>query len=64
MNFIEVVKDKIKKKGLKKNYIAQKMGINNVSFSDRLTGKVNFKTDEVFKLAKFLNINLNKFKEA
>lgn len=64
MNFIEVVKDKIKKKGLKNNYIAQKMGINNVSFSDRLTGKVNFKTDEVFKLAKILNINLNKFKEA
>lgn len=64
MNFIEVVKDKIKKKGLKNNYIAQKMGINNVSFSDRLTGKVNFKTDEVFKLAKILNINLNQFKEA
>jgi len=64
MNFIEVVKDKIKKKGLKNNYIAKKMGINNVSFSDRLTGKVNFKTDEVFKLAKILNINLNQFKEA
>ena len=64
MNFIEVVKEKIKKNGLKKHFIAEKMGLNTVSFSDRLTGKVNFKTDEVFKLAKILNINLNKFKEA
>ena len=64
MNFVEVVKEKIKKNGLKNNFIAEKMGLNSVSFSDRLTGKVNFKTDEVFKLAKILNINLNQFKEA
>lgn len=64
MDFVQVVKNKIKQNGFKQNFIADKIGLNTVSFTDRLTGKVKFKTDEVFKLAKILNINLNQFKEA
>ena len=64
MNFVQVVKNKIKQNGFKQNFIAEKIGLNNVNLTDRLTGKVKFKTDEVFKLAKILNIDLNKFKEA
>lgn len=64
MDFVQVVKTKIKQNGFKQNFIADKIGLNTVSLTDRLTGKVKFKTDEVFKLAKILNINLNQFKEA
>lgn len=63
MDFVEVVKDKIKNNGFKQNFIAEKIGLNYTSFSDRLTKKVKFKTDEVFRLANILNIDLNKFKE-
>lgn len=64
MDFVQVVKTKIKQNGFKQNFIVDKIGLNTVSLTDRLTGKVKFKTDEVFKLAKILNINLNQFKEA
>ena len=63
MNIADVIKEKIKNNGIKQTFIAEKIGLNNVSFTDRLNGKVKFKTDEVFKLAKILNIDLNKFKE-
>lgn len=64
MNIADVIKEKIKNNGIKQTFIAEKIGLNNVSFTDRLNGKVKFKTDEVFKLAKILNIDLNQFKEA
>ena len=63
MNIADVIKEKIKNNGIKQTFIAEKIGLNNVSLTDRLNGKVKFKTDEVFKLAKILNIDLNKFKE-
>jgi ribosome-binding protein aMBF1 (putative translation factor) len=64
MNFVEVVKDKIKNNGLKQKFLADKIGLAVDSLSKSLKGQRKFKTDEVFKLADILGINLNKFKEA
>ena len=50
--------------GIKQTFLAHQIGISKDLFSKSLSGKRNFKTDEVFKLAKILNINLNQFKEA
>ena len=61
MDFVQVVKTKIKQNGFKQNFIADKIGLNTVSLTDRLTGKVKFKTDEVFKLAnEFTNYSKSK----
>ena len=64
MDFVEVVKNKIKKNGLKQIFLAYKIGLAIDSFSKSLKGQRKFKTDEIFKLANILNIDLNQFKEA
>ncbi|MBR0518907.1 helix-turn-helix transcriptional regulator [bacterium] len=64
MDFVEVVKNKIKKNGLKQIFLADKIGLAIDSFSKSLKGQRKFKTDEIFKLANILNIDLNQFKEA
>lgn len=63
MNIVEKIKSVIINQGIKQTFLAHQIGISKDLFSKSLSGKRNFKTDEVFKLAKILNINLNKFKE-
>lgn len=62
MNILEEIKNNMKNKGLKKQYIAEVLNISKQSFWYKLQNNT-FKTDELFKLAKILGINLNKFKE-
>lgn len=59
----EEIKNKIQEKGLKLNFVAEQVKIPIKNLSYKLL-KNSLKLDELFKLAKFLNINLNKFKEA
>ena len=63
MNILEEIKNNMKNKGLKKQYIAEVLNISKQALWYKLQNNT-FKTDELFKLAKILNINLNKFKEA
>ena len=62
MNILEEIKNNLKNKGLKQGYIAEQLNISKQSFWYKLQNNT-FKTDELFKLAKILGINLNKFKE-
>ena len=62
MNILEEIKNNLKNKGLKQSYIAEQLNISNQSFWYKLQNNT-FKIDELFKLAKILGINLNKFKE-
>ena len=62
MNITEEIKNSLKNKGLKQSYIAEQLNISNQSFWYKLQNNT-FKIDELFKLAKILGINLNKFKE-
>ena len=63
MNILQEIKNNMKNKGLKKQYIAEVLNISKQALWYKLQNNT-FKTDELFKLAKILNINLNKFKEA
>ena len=63
MNISEVIKQKIKDNGIKQTFLAQKLAMPRQQFSKKLQNNT-LKTDEVFKLANILNIDLNKFKEA
>lgn len=63
MNILEEIKNNLKNKGLKQGYIAEQLNISKQSLWYKLNYNT-FKTDELFKLAKILGINLNKFKEA
>ena len=64
MNIVEKIKSIIINQGIKQTFLANKIGLSKDLFSKSLSGKRNFKTDEVFNLADILNIDLNKFKEA
>ena len=57
-------KTEIKKRGLKQRFIAQQLQIADNTFANKLNGRYRFTAEELIKLAKILNINLNKFKEA
>lgn len=63
MNFAEIIKEKIKSKGLKQSFLAEKLNISNQSLYYKLSNNI-FYPDEIFKIAKILGINLNQFKEA
>ena len=63
MNLTETIKKKIENKGLKLGYIAKQLNLSRASFWYKMQNNT-FKTDEVFKLANILNIDLNQFKEA
>lgn len=45
--------------GIKKTRIAKELGITPVSFSQKITGKVEFKLSEVYRLYKFLDLPLD-----
>lgn len=63
MNILEEIKNNMKNKGLKKQYIAEVLNISKQALWYKLQNNT-FNPNELFKLAKILNINLNKFKEA
>ena len=57
----EVVKEELKKQRYKQIELAKYLGIPASTLSDKLNGKTKFNADEVFKIAKFLNKDLEYF---
>lgn len=57
-----MLNEEIKNSGLKKNYIADRMGITVNGFNKKLTGKSDFKLSEAEKLCSILGIDSNKKK--
>tara|TARA_R110002012_G_C11459235_1_gene592598 strand:- start:552 stop:719 length:168 start_codon:yes stop_codon:yes gene_type:complete len=53
---IETVKNRIKQKGLKKSFVAEKIGVTNVMFSYFLNDKRNLSLDKELKLKELLNL--------
>lgn len=63
MNLTETIKEKIESKGFRQSFIAKQLNLTRATFWYKMQNNT-FKMDEIFKLAKILDINLNKFKEA
>ena len=63
MNLSEVIKENLKNKGLKQSFLSKQHNISDQLLSHKLSNNT-LRTDELFKIAKILGINLNKFKEA
>ncbi|MBR0519381.1 helix-turn-helix transcriptional regulator [bacterium] len=63
MNLSEVIKENLKNKGLKQSFLSKQLNISDQLLSHKLSNNT-LRTDELFKIAKILGINLNKFKEA
>jgi hypothetical protein len=59
---IDTIKKIIKEQGIKKNWLADKVDINYKTFVDKLTYS-RFTAEEFLRIAKVLNIDLNKLKE-
>ena len=58
-------KAEIQKQGFKPGFIADKLGISETAFSNKLAGRYKFTTDEFVKLVNILKLNPKKvFKEA
>lgn len=58
-------KAEIQKQGFKQGFIADKLGISETAFSNKLAGRYKFTTDEFVKLVNILKLNPKKvFKEA
>ena len=53
----------IKIRGVKKEYLANKLGISRVSFSYKLNGKSRFTVDEALILAALLELTYEEFKD-
>lgn len=53
----EKLNKRIKKSGLKQEYIAEKLGISRQSLHKKLTGRSQFKQKEVFELSKLLHLS-------
>jgi predicted transcriptional regulator len=53
---LEKVKDKIEELGVKKSFVAKKIGITNVMFSYYLNGRKSISKEKEFELQKFLNL--------
>ena len=54
---LELLNDKIRVSGLKKNYIAEQMGIDRVSLYNKLAGKTEFTVTEIISLCDILKLN-------
>lgn len=55
-NFIELIRKRIDTMGLKKSYVANRIGLCKVRFSQSLNKKRRFTSEEITKLKKLLNI--------
>lgn len=53
----------IKRKGLKMNYLAEQLGLSDYGFTLKVDGRNEFKTSEVAKLCELLGITSLKEKE-
>ena len=59
------IKAEIQKRGFKQSFIAEKIGISDTVFSNKLAGRNKFTADEFIKIVKILKLNPNNvFKEA
>jgi DNA-binding XRE family transcriptional regulator len=58
MGYVVKVNQLIAESGLKKSFIAEKMGIQYDTFRRKLNGDNDFKVNELFNLCKILNINI------
>lgn len=51
-----LLKEKIKNSGVKVTFIASQLGITYMAFTNRMNGKVEFRMNEVRKLAELLHL--------
>ena len=55
----KLLEDRIEKVGLKKSYIAEKIGVSRSTFCALQSGKTEFKASQIKKLCELLGINDN-----
>ena len=53
----KLLKARIVEKGYTQGEIAEKIGISATAFNNKITGKVDFKASEIFKLSEILDID-------
>ncbi len=58
-----LLKKTIKESGLKKEYIAEQLGISLSSFSNKINGRYPFKIPEMVRMEKVLNLDESTIKE-
>lgn len=54
---LELLNDKIRESGMKKNFLAEQIGIDRVSLYNKLAGKTEFTVTEIIKLCDALKLN-------
>ena len=64
MTNTELLNEIIKKSGLKKAFLAEKVGLTRVGFSNCLSGKAEFKASQIAVLCDLLDIRSLELKEA
>lgn len=57
MTNTDLLEEKIEKSGLKKNFIAQTLGLSPYGLAKKINNETEFKTSEVDGLCKILNIS-------
>lgn len=55
------IKDIIKERGLQYKFVCEKLGLEQVKFSQCMNGKRKFQVGEFLAVCKFLGLNLNDF---
>lgn len=58
----ERIKDIIQERGLQYKFVCEKLGIEQVKFSQCMNGKRNLKTGEFLAICSLLNLNFDDFK--
>lgn len=56
MTNVKLLDEKIQQSGLKKQFIAEKIGVTPTTLSSLLNGRAEFKTSQVSAICKILNI--------
>lgn len=56
------IKDIIQERGIQYKFICEKLGIEQVKFSQCMNGKRNLKTGEFLAICRLLNLNFEDFK--
>lgn len=57
MTNLNLLKDKIKQKGLKMGFVAEAIGVSRTTFYSQLHGKTEFKASQIQALCKLLDID-------
>jgi len=58
MNYLNNINKAISESGIKKKYLAEKLGIEYETFRKKLNGKSEFKISEIINLTSLLKINI------